>query len=109
MRAISSASSYHLRPHCTRRTASAITWSRAASEGGLRAPLPGTVTAIHTAPGAAVARGAVLVVLEAMKTVFRLTAPADLVVASLGCRVGEAVAEGQVLVGFADAEAAGPA
>jgi 3-methylcrotonyl-CoA carboxylase alpha subunit len=80
-----------------------------ASEGGLRAPLPGTVTAIHTAPGAAVARGTVLVVLEAMKTVFRLTAPADGVVASLGCHIGEAVAEGQLLVSFAVAEAEGPA
>src|ERR1700687_5216418 len=35
MLAISSANSYHLRPHCTRRAASAMTSSRAASDGPL--------------------------------------------------------------------------
>ena len=44
----------------------------------------------------------VLVVLEAMKTVFRLGAPADGVVASVSCRAGDAVEEGQVLVSFAE-------
>ncbi|MGC8475731.1 MAG: acetyl-CoA carboxylase biotin carboxyl carrier protein subunit, partial [Acetobacteraceae bacterium] len=78
-----------------------------ATEGGLRAPLPGTVAAVHVAAGARVVRGAVLVVMEAMKTVFRLTAPADAVVAGLDCRVGDAVAEGQVLVRFAGEEATG--
>ncbi len=34
--AMSSGNSYHLRPHCTKRTASAITCSRASSEGPLR-------------------------------------------------------------------------
>src|SRR3984957_12367359 len=36
MRAISSGSSNHFLPHCTKRAASAITWSRAASEGPAR-------------------------------------------------------------------------
>src|ERR1700692_1937173 len=35
MLAISSANSYHLRPHCTKRAASAMTCSRAASDGPL--------------------------------------------------------------------------
>ena len=70
------------------------------SGGRLTAPIPGQVTAIHAIPGAAVARGEVLVVLEAMKTVFRLPAPADGIVASVSCRVGDSVAEGQVLVSF---------
>ena len=37
-----------------------------------------------------------------MKTVFRLTAPADGVVDRVACRVGETVQEGQLLVSFAD-------
>ena len=44
IRAMSSASSYHLRPHCTNRAASAITMSRAASsEGAILAGCLGTV------------------------------------------------------------------
>jgi 3-methylcrotonyl-CoA carboxylase alpha subunit len=70
--------------------------------GKLIAPIPGQVTAVAAEPGMAVARGAVLVVLEAMKTVFRLGAPADGVVASVSCRAGDAVEEGQVLVSFVE-------
>ncbi|MDE2006535.1 MAG: 3-methylcrotonyl-CoA carboxylase, partial [Rhodospirillales bacterium] len=76
------------------------------SGGRLVAPIPGQVTAVHAEPGARVARGAVLVMLEAMKTVFRLSAPADLVVEAIACRVGETVSEGQVLVTFLDEAAA---
>jgi len=61
------------------------------------------VTQVLAAPGAAVARGQVLVVLEAMKTVFRLTAPADGTIEQVSCQVGDTVQEGQVLVTFADA------
>ncbi|HEX5328209.1 MAG TPA: acetyl-CoA carboxylase biotin carboxylase subunit [Acetobacteraceae bacterium] len=70
------------------------------SGGRLIAPIPGQVTAVHAAPGQAVARGELLVVLEAMKTVFRLTAPADAMVDQIACRPGETVEEGQVLVRF---------
>jgi len=41
-------------------------------------------------------------VLEAMKTVFRLTAPADGVIERVACRAGESVQEGQLLVAFVD-------
>ena len=51
--------------------------------GRLVAPIPGQVTQVAAEPGMAVTRGQVLVVLEAMKTVFRLTAPADGVVATV--------------------------
>jgi biotin carboxyl carrier protein len=44
----------------------------------------------------------VLVILEAMKTVFRLTATGPGTVASIGCAAGDMVQEGQVLVGFAE-------
>jgi 3-methylcrotonyl-CoA carboxylase alpha subunit len=72
------------------------------SGGRLIAPLPGQVTQVLAAPGAAVTRGQVLVVLEAMKTVFRLTAPADAVVQDVSCQVGNMVQEGQLLVSFAE-------
>ena len=74
----------------------------AAAGGRLVAPLPGQVTQVLAEPGAAVARGDVLVVLEAMKTVFRLTAPADGVIAGVACRTGETVQDGQTLVTFAE-------
>ena len=45
-----------------------------------------------------------MVVLEAMKTVFRLAAPADGVVATVSCQVGDSVVEGQLLVGFAEGD-----
>ncbi len=70
--------------------------------GRLVAPIPGQVTEVRAVPGQAVVRGAVLVVLEAMKTVFRLTAPADAVVAEVACAPGETVTDGQVLMRFAE-------
>ena len=75
----------------------------AAAGHRLAAPVPGQVTAVHAAPGDHVAKGAVLVVLEAMKTVFRLTAPAAATIASIACVPGDAVADGQVLVTFEQA------
>jgi 3-methylcrotonyl-CoA carboxylase alpha subunit len=68
----------------------------------LVAPIPGLVTQVMAAAGDRVTRGQVLVVLEAMKTVFRLSARADTVVATVSCAAGEMVQEGQVLVGFGE-------
>ena len=68
----------------------------------LVAPIPGQVTQILAEPGRQVARGETLVMLEAMKTVFRLAAPADAVVDGMACRAGDAVQEGQLLVRFVD-------
>jgi 3-methylcrotonyl-CoA carboxylase alpha subunit len=73
----------------------------------LVAPIPGMVTQVLAAAGDTVTRGQVLVVLEAMKTVFRLSARADTVVASVSCAAGEMVQEGQVLVAFGEAVAGG--
>jgi 3-methylcrotonyl-CoA carboxylase alpha subunit len=50
----------------------------------------------------AVTRGQIMVVLEAMKTVFRLAAPSDGIVATVSCQVGDSVIEGQLLVSFAE-------
>jgi len=71
------------------------------ADAALRAPLPGLVTAVAVEGGATVRRGEVLVTMEAMKTVFRLVAPGDAVVASVSVRVGDQVSEGQELLGFA--------
>jgi len=78
--------------------------ARDESGGRLTAPIPGQVTAVHAVPGQRVVRGEVLVVLEAMKTVFRLTALSDGTVAEVLCRTGEMVEEEQVLVRFAEVE-----
>ena len=71
----------------------------------LVAPIPGMVTEMRAEPGQHVARGDTLVVLEAMKTVFRLAARADAVVARVGCQAGDSVEEGQLLVSFEQGEA----
>jgi len=76
-------------------------------EGGddrLIAPLPGQVTQLLATENQNVARGDVLVILEAMKTVFRLTAPRDGRIETISCRVGETVREGQILLQFAAEE-----
>jgi 3-methylcrotonyl-CoA carboxylase alpha subunit len=74
------------------------------ADAGLSAPIPGQVTAVYATPGVNAQRGDVLVVLEAMKTVFRLTAPADLEIADVSCKPGDMVEEGQMLVRFVVAE-----
>lgn len=71
--------------------------------GRVLAPMPGRVLEILVAEGDSVARGAVLLVLEAMKVQMRLTAPADGVVAALHCRMGDLVQDGSELVSLAPA------
>ena len=71
----------------------------AAGRGGrVLAPMPGRVLEVLVAPGEQVARGAVLLVLEAMKVQMRITAPADGMVATLRCRPGDLVEDGVELV-----------
>ena len=65
------------------------------------------MTKVSTSVGERVTRGHVLVVLEAMKTVFHLSAPSGTAVASVSCAAGEMVREGQILVGFGEAAADG--
>ena len=82
------------------------TFDDADTGGGdrLLAPIPGQVTQVMAEPGQAVTRGQILVVLEAMKTVFRLPAPADGVVKAVSCAVGDMVQDGQVLISFVSDE-----
>jgi 3-methylcrotonyl-CoA carboxylase alpha subunit len=71
---------------------------RAVVSGGFRAPMPGRVVAVHTKAGAAVKRGEVLLVLEAMKMEHAITAPADGVVSRVHFAAGDLVDEGVELL-----------
>jgi 3-methylcrotonyl-CoA carboxylase alpha subunit len=66
----------------------------------LTAPMPATVVRVAVAPGARVARGDTLVVLEAMKMELAVRAPADGVVTAVHCNEGELVQPGVALVDF---------
>ncbi len=66
--------------------------------GGLTAPMPGRVIAILAKEGEAVARGAPLIVMEAMKMEHTMKAPAAGKVARILCRVGEQIVEGAELL-----------
>jgi 3-methylcrotonyl-CoA carboxylase alpha subunit len=72
----------------------------AATADRVIAPMPGTVMRILAEPGAAVARGAPLIVLEAMKMEHTLRAPTDGRITALNCAVGDFVQEGAELADF---------
>jgi acetyl/propionyl-CoA carboxylase alpha subunit len=65
-------------------------------DGLLRAPMPGTVVAVAVAAGATVTRGQTLLVLEAMKMEFPMTAPFDGRVVEISAP-GRQVSEGTLL------------
>ncbi len=66
--------------------------------GGLHAPMPGTVLAAEVEAGDAVAKGQLLLILEAMKMEHRITAPRSGTVGELHVAVGDQVENGQLLV-----------
>jgi 3-methylcrotonyl-CoA carboxylase alpha subunit len=70
------------------------------SEGSVLAPMPGKVIAWLAAAGDAVAKGAPLLILEAMKMEHTIRAPAAGVVRAFHFAVGEQVAEGAELLDF---------
>ena len=75
--------------------------------GGLvKAPMPGKVLAVHVKAGQSVAKGAPMVVLEAMKMEHALTAPRDGVIESVSVEAGAQVGEGDALVTLAELEEA---
>ena len=71
-----------------------------ASAGRLTAPMPGRILEVLVEPGARVARGAPLMVLEAMKMEHTIAAPADGVVARVPYGPGDLVEEGAMLLAF---------
>lgn len=64
----------------------------------VNAPMPGKILAVKTSVGAAVKKGDVLLVLEAMKMENEIVAPQDGTVASVAVSVGSAVESGDVIV-----------
>jgi len=68
---------------------------------GLRAPMPGRIIRLLVAEGEEVARGATLLVLEAMKMEHEIKAPRDGRVARLPYLVGDQVEAGAPVVEFA--------
>ena len=66
--------------------------------GGLKAPMPGRVLAVAVQPGQTVAKGELLLVLEAMKMEHRITAPAAGRIDSVRVTEGEQVANGALLI-----------
>ena len=61
------------------------------AHGSLTAPMPATVIEIKVAPGDAVSRGDILIVLEAMKMELPIRAPGEGRVAAIHCRPGQLV------------------
>jgi 3-methylcrotonyl-CoA carboxylase alpha subunit len=77
--------------------------SEEAHGGHLTAPMSGAIVAVMVKPGDRVAKGAPLIVLEAMKMEHTIVAPADGIVATVNFGVGDRVAEGADLVDLEDA------
>jgi 3-methylcrotonyl-CoA carboxylase alpha subunit len=73
-------------------------------DAGLVAPMPGKVIAVLVAEGSRVAKGAPLLVMEAMKMEHTIVAPDDGTVEAVHYCAGEQVAEGAPLVTFASRE-----
>lgn len=72
----------------------------AGTQGAVKitAPMQGKILKTNAAVGAAIKKGDVLVVLEAMKMENEICAPQDGTVATVECSVGDSVETGKVLV-----------
>ena len=71
-------------------------------QGGLGAPMNGSIVRVLVEPGQVVEAGTALVVLEAMKMEHSIRAPQGGTVKALFCHEGEMVSEGTVLVELAE-------
>jgi biotin carboxyl carrier protein len=67
---------------------------RGSAAHDLASPMPATVIRVLVEPGAKVARGDTLLMLEAMKMELPVRAPRDGMVRAVSCRVGELVQPG---------------
>lgn len=64
----------------------------------ITAPMPGNLLDVRVAVGQQVARGDILVILEAMKMENEIVAPQDGVVATINCRKGDIVNAGDIFL-----------
>ena len=72
----------------------------AGAQGAVKvnAPMPGKILKVNVNAGAAVKKGDVLLVLEAMKMENEICAPQDGTVTTVECAAGDSVESGKVLV-----------
>jgi 3-methylcrotonyl-CoA carboxylase alpha subunit len=82
----------------------AVERSGGPGENRITAPMTGLVRSVPVEAGAKVAKGDILVVLEAMKMEHSLRAASDGVVEAVHCAVGDTVSDGTLLVEFAPGE-----
>ncbi|TPE53262.1 acetyl-CoA carboxylase biotin carboxylase subunit [Amaricoccus solimangrovi] len=82
----------------------AVEPSGGAAENRIAAPMTGLVRSVPVEAGSQVAKGDILVVLEAMKMEHSLRAASDGVVQAVHCAVGDHVSDGTLLVEFAPGE-----
>ena len=89
-------------PHATAPQSAPSERRRSGSTAGksLTAPMPATVIKLQVAPGDAVKKGDIVVVLEAMKMELPVRALGDAVVSAVCCREGELVQADATLVEF---------
>jgi biotin carboxyl carrier protein len=64
----------------------------------IKAVIPGVVVEIPIKVGMPVSQGELLLILEAMKMLNRITAPQDGSIKSIHVKIGEKVAKGQLLI-----------
>jgi biotin carboxyl carrier protein len=81
---------------------SSATTRSSASQNQIEAPMPGVIRDVSVKEGDEVKRGAMLIIMEAMKMEMQLVAPRDGRVSRLNCAVGQVVEKGRVLVAFSE-------
>lgn len=64
----------------------------------LKAPMPGIIVSVNILPGAAVKKGEVLVILEAMKMESEIVAPRDGIISQIVVAKGASVSTGDILL-----------
>ena len=79
-------------------TGTSTTPNKAITGEPVKAPMPGTIMAVQVRPGDAVQKGAVLVILEAMKMENEIHAPADGIVSQIMVDKGASVSTGDILL-----------
>ncbi|MGA8261974.1 MAG: acetyl/propionyl/methylcrotonyl-CoA carboxylase subunit alpha [Arenicellales bacterium] len=82
------------------RHADVISEAADVDSGRITAPMPGKITSVSVKAGDEVNRGAVLLVLEAMKMEHTIVAPHDGTIERIPYQVGDTVAEGAELASF---------